>query len=99
MPEHPVRPPILSKFHRGPLQIAPMRLQLHLELREERLSVRGGASETGQDRPFAHTAQLARSVLDHDVPESDLPVGGQGRPSAAAGRPARSWSGTGTARN
>ena len=84
MAEHPVRPPVLGELHARPFQVPPMRLELRLELREQRLGIGGGSGETGEDRSVAHAPQLARPVFHHDVPEGDLPVGGQGRTPAAA---------------
>ena len=84
MPEHPVGPPVLGEFHARAFQVSPMGFELRLELGEQRLGVRGGPGETGEDRAFAHPAQLARTVLHHDVPQGDLSVGGQRRAPAAA---------------
>ena len=51
-PQDPVRPPVLGQLHRGPRQVAPVLLELRLELGEQGEGVRGRAGEAGENRSW-----------------------------------------------
>src|SRR5262249_2562065 len=75
-PEHAVRAPLLRQLHRGSFQVAAVLLQFRLEPRKERERIGGGAGDPGQDAVVVQAPDLAGALLDHGVPERDLPVAG-----------------------
>jgi hypothetical protein len=76
--QHAVGAPVLGEFDGRAHQMALVFLQLGLEALEQCECVGRGAGETRQHLAVVELAHLARSALDNDIAEGDLPVAADG---------------------
>src|SRR5262245_34169492 len=73
-PQDAIGPPVFCKLHRRSHQVALMLFELGLEALEQGEGVGRPAGEARKDAIVVEAPDLARTCLDDDVPERDLPV-------------------------
>src|SRR6266849_2698885 len=84
MPQELVGTPFLGEFDGSSSEVAMVLVQLRLEAAEQRESIGGGASESGEDFLLVQAANLLGAMLDDGLAQRDLAISGHDDASVAA---------------